>query len=217
MKTLKYIILGVILSSLVVSSFSFSPSRKTHLPGRNSVPSVKPIHSRRCFQNSIPQEYFLTLIHKEGTDPESSRIGTCNEADLKTLWNYIQIESFRSKVPEDLIIAAGAEASGPMIPLYAIRKSASNDVFPSQQDIEELSVSLDSNDNYSLLISFSQSGAEKWASITKKNKGRNIAILFDGKVLAAPRVTEEIKGGKCSISGNYTEAEINQLKAALEN
>jgi len=66
-------------------------------------------------------------------------------------------------------------------------------------------------------MSFSESGAKKWASLTLKNKGRDIAILFDGKVIAAPRVTEEIKGGKCSISGNYTEEEIYRLKAALLN
>ena len=216
MKTLKYIILGVILSSLVVSSFSFSPSKKSFAQTETLV-FCETYTQQEVISKLDPLADYFSFVNAEGTDPESSRIGTCNESDLKTLWNYIQIESFRSKVPEDLIIAAGAEASGPMIPLYAIRKSASNDVFPSQQDIEEVSVSLDSNDNYSLLISFSQSGAEKWASITKKNKGRNIAILFDGKVLAAPRVTEEIKGGKCSISGNYSEAEINQLKAALEN
>lgn len=52
--------------------------------------------------------------------------------------------------------------------------------------------------------------------MTRKNKGRNIAILYNGKVLAAPRVTEEIKGGKYMISGKYTEAEINKLNAAFE-
>lgn len=216
MKTLKYIILGVILSSLVVSSFSFSPSKKS-IYQEGKVTFCETYTLQEVISNLDPQADYFSLVNMEGTDPESSRIGTCNEADLKTLWNYIQKTSFRSKVPKDLVIAAGAEARGQIISLYATRKSASNDVFPSQQDIDEVSVSLDSNDNYSLLISFSQSGAEKWASITKKNKGRNIAILFDGKVLAAPRVTEEIKGGKCSISGNYSEADINQLKAALDN
>jgi len=45
---------------------------------------------------------------------------------------------------------------------------------------------------------------------------KDIAILFNGKVLAAPRVPEEIKNGKCLISGNYTDAEIKQLKAVFE-
>lgn len=167
--------------------------------------------------NLDPDERFFTLVQMENTDPESSRIGTCKEDDLNTLWNYVKSETFRTKLPEDLLIVAGAENSGPETPLYAIRKSASKNLFPSQKDIEEVGIKQDSQANYALLISFSRSGAEKWATITKKNRGRDIAILLDGRVIAAPRVTEEIKGGKCSISGSYTEAEIKQLKAKLEN
>ena len=68
-----------------------------------------------------------------------------------------------------------------------------------------------------LLFSFSGSGVEKWASMTGLNKGRDIAILFNGKVISAPRVQEEIKDGKCAISGKFSESEIKELKAILEN
>ena len=91
-------------------------------------------------------------------------------------------------------------------------------MFPSGQDVEEVSVSLsDDEENYMLLFSFSESGAENWASMTRLNKGRDIAILFNGKVISAPRVQEEIKDGKCAISGKFTESEIKELKAILEN
>ena len=53
--------------------------------------------------------------------------------------------------------------------------------------------------------------------MTRLNKVRDIAILYGNKVISAPRVREEIKGGKCLISGNFTESEINKLKAVLEN
>ncbi len=53
--------------------------------------------------------------------------------------------------------------------------------------------------------------------MTRLNKGKDIAILFNGTVLAAPRVQEEIKNGKCMISGQFTESEIKQLKTVLEN
>jgi len=216
MKTVKYIILGVILSSLVISSFSFSPSGKS-FSQEGRVSFCETYTQQELTSNLDPDERFFTLVQMENTDPESSRIGTCKEDDLNTLWNYVKSETFRTKLPEDLLIVAGAENSGPETPLYAIRKSASKNLFPSQKDIEEVGIKQDSQANYALLISFSRSGAEKWATITKKNRGRDIAILLDGRVIAAPRVTEEIKGGKCSISGSYTEAEIKQLKAKLEN
>lgn len=216
MKTIKYTVLGLILSSLLISSIPFSPAGK-HFKQNEKVTFCETYTQEELFSKLDPQERLFTLIHLEGTDPESSRIGTCNETELSTLWDYVQSKAFRSRVQEDLVIAAGAEASGSGISLYAIRTPASSDIFPSQQDIDEVSVSMDNQDNYALLISFSETGAEKWASMTHKNKGRNLAILFEGKVLAAPRVMEEIKGGKCSISGNYTEDEIRQLKTALEN
>jgi len=216
MKTIKYIILGVILSSLVVSSFSFSPSRRSFSQDEK-VTFCETYTQQELFSKLDSEASFFSLLHLDGTNPESSRIGTCHESDMKALWALVQGESFQNQVPKDLIIAAGAEASGQLFSLYAIRKPASIDAFPSQEDLVEVSVSGNKEANYTLLISFSESGAKKWASLTLKNKGRDLAILFEGKVIAAPRVTEEIKGGKCSISGSYTADEINRLKAALEN
>ena len=216
MKTLKYIALGVILSSLIFSSFSFYPS------GKNSMQTETVTFCETYTQEEVvskldPEEHFFTLVNLENTDPESSRIGRCKEADLSSLWEHIQSEAFRSKVQEDLVIATGDEIKDQMISLYAIRERVSNDVFPSQQDVEEVSiVKSDHEENYSLLMTFSKSGAEKWASMTRLNLERDIAILFDGKVISAPRVREEIKGGKCSISGKFSESEIEELKAILE-
>ena len=53
--------------------------------------------------------------------------------------------------------------------------------------------------------------------MTRLNVGKDIAILFDSKVISAPRLREEIKNGFCSISGKFTEIEINELKAVFEN
>ncbi len=165
-----------------------------------------------------PKDTFFSLVNTDVADPESSKIGTCHEADMPRLWTYIQGEEFRGKVQEDLIIVPGAEAKDEMISLYAIRKSSLNDVFPGRQDIDEVSVSLsEDEENYMLLFSFSESGSKKWASMTRMNIGKDIAILSQGKVISAPRITEEIKNGKCSISGKFNESEIKELKAILEN
>ena len=217
MKTLKYIALGVILTSLVFGSFSFSPSRKNFTQAE-TVTFSETYTQQEVTSKLDPNDQFFTWVQMEDTDPESSRIGRCHQDNLEDLWNYVQSEAFRAKVQKDLIIIEGAEARDHIISLYAIKKSASNDVFPSGQDLDEVSVSLsDDKENYMLLFSFSESGVEKWASMTRLNKGRDIAILFNGKVISAPKVREEIKDGKCSISGKFTESEINELKAILEN
>ena len=216
MKTIKYIILGVILSSLVVSSFSIYPS------GNKSHQSEKVTFCETYTQQEVisrleRDDSFFKLVDMEDTDPESSMIGKCHQDDLENLWNYIQSKAFRTKVQEDLIIVEGDEAREQMIALYAIKKSDSKDLFPSGQDLEEVSIRKeDGNENYMLLFSFSKSGTERWASMTRMNKERDIAILFDGKVISAPKVREEITNGKCAISGTFTESEINEFKAILE-
>ena len=40
---------------------------------------------------------------------------------------------------------------------------------------------------------------------------------MNGKVLAAPMVQMEITGGKCMISGDFSETEASEMKALLEN
>lgn len=217
MKTLKYIVLGVMLTSLLFSSLSFSSSKKG-FPQEATLTFCETYTQKEVISKLDPKDSFFSWVHMEEAYPESSKIGTCNEADLKHLWNYIQGEGFQSKFPKDLTIAVGAEAKDHRISLYAIRKSAPTNIFPSQQDIDEVSVRKTENEeNYSLYLSFSGAGAEKWAIMTRMNRGKDIAILFDGKVLAAPIVREEIKDGKCSISGNYTKIEIIKFKEAFED
>ena len=208
MKTIKYIALGVILTSLVFSSFTQT----------ETVTFSETYTQLEVISKLDQDDHFFTWVQLEDTSPESARIGRCHQDNLEDFWNYVQSEGFQAKVQKDLIIVEGAETRNHMSSLYAIKKRASKDVFPSGQDVEEVSVSLDGDEeNYMLLFSFSESGAENWASMTGLNKGRDIAILFNGKVISAPRVQEEIKDGKCAISGKFTESEINELKAIFEN
>ncbi len=207
---------ALVLGSHVFSSFSFSPSVK-HIRQPEEVIFCETYTLRELAARLNPEDSLFRWINMEETNPESSKIGTCTEADFKPLWNYIHSEAFRSKVPEDLVIAAGIEVQDQMVPLYAIRKSTPNNTFPLQEDLAEVGIRKDGTDEYyALMISFSESGAKKWTSMTGANKGRDIAILYNGSVLAAPRVREEIRNGICMLSGNFTESEIRQLKAVLE-
>lgn len=216
MKTLKYMLMGVILSSLVCSSFSFYPSINGLAQGE-TVTFCETYTQQEVISKLDQNDPLYTWVRIEDADPESSRIGWCHKDSLDDLWKYIQSGALRAQLQEDLIIAPGAETKDQMIPLYAVRKSALNDALPLQEDIEEVSISKDGSDeNYALLLTFSKSGADKWAELTRSNIGRDIAILFDGKVISAPRVREEIKGGLCMISGKFTEIEIQQLKAVFD-
>jgi preprotein translocase subunit SecD len=164
------------------------------------------------------EDHLFKLVQSANPDPGSSRIGSCPESAMAELWEYVQRDQFRNRVPEELLIAAGAEAKDQGFPIYALKKHSSEQAFPMPEDLKEVRTTKgETPEDYQLLITFSEKGAVKWASMTRLNKGRDIAMLFKGKVIACPRVREEIKHGKCMISGKFTETEINGLKASFED
>jgi len=60
-------------------------------------------------------------------------------------------------------------------------------------------------------------GAQIWARLTKENIGKQIAIVLDNYVYSAPNVNDEIKGGRSSISGNFTVLEAKDLANILKS
>jgi len=217
MKYLKWMGWGVILIALIGSSFSFASSGKKY-PQSEKVIFCETYTQQEIVSKLATDDPLFKMIQLETNDPESSRLGTCSPGELDKVRDYVQSASFRSKVPGDLTVVAGAEEQGQKVRLHVIKQPDTKQPFPSKEDIS--SVGVDHNeptDSYALTITFTESAAEKWAAMTRKNTGKDIAILYGDRVISAPRVTEEIRGGKCMISGNFSKSEIQDLKEILEN
>ena len=60
-------------------------------------------------------------------------------------------------------------------------------------------------------------GAQEWATITRNNIGRSIAIVLDDAVYSFPNVNNEITGGSSQITGNFTPEEANDLANVLKS
>ncbi|MBD5356900.1 MAG: protein translocase subunit SecD [Bacteroides sp.] len=60
-------------------------------------------------------------------------------------------------------------------------------------------------------------GAQAWATITRNNIGRPIAIVLDNNVYSFPNVNNEISGGSSQITGNFTPEEANDLANVLKS
>lgn len=69
--------------------------------------------------------------------------------------------------------------------------------------------------DYGISIKFEGEGIKKFAQITGDHVGEQLAIVFDDKLICAPNLMEEITGGECWISGNFTEESAEQLAAIL--
>ena len=72
-----------------------------------------------------------------------------------------------------------------------------------------------SADSYEVNVSFTDEGAKKFADATAANIGKQIGIIYDGELISSPTVQQAITGGNCSISGNFSVDEANNLAQTI--
>lgn len=71
------------------------------------------------------------------------------------------------------------------------------------------------NTEYTVELTLTKEGAEKFAEATRENVGKQIAIIYDGETISAPRVDQEITGGQAYITGSFTYEEAENLAATI--
>ena len=66
-------------------------------------------------------------------------------------------------------------------------------------------------------VVFTEKGRKLLAELTRRNMGKRLAIVVDGKLLAAPRIEAEISGGRALISGRFSVHDANELAAKIND
>lgn len=64
-------------------------------------------------------------------------------------------------------------------------------------------------------FAFNNLGAKLFGEATKRNSGKRLAIILDGKIVSAPVINEPILGGRGNIHGNFTVQSANELALLL--
>jgi hypothetical protein len=96
-------------------------------------------------------------------------------------------------------------------------KLEDNPSLTSKDILEIKKVYSNYNDNRpEISIVLTKEGARKFYLLTKKNIGKPIAIVIDKKIVSIPTVQTEIMGGKVSISGDFSEKEIDKMIEKLK-
>ena len=86
------------------------------------------------------------------------------------------------------------------------------------ETIRDARVQISTMDNLPYVgLSFDSLGADRFAKVTSRNKGRRLAIVLDDKVQSAPVIREAITGGEAQISGNFTMDEATNLAIVLRS
>ncbi len=83
--------------------------------------------------------------------------------------------------------------------------------------IDQAFVSRNEFGRISIALRFNSEGAKKFAEITGRNIGRQLAIVLDGRLYCAPVIQSEITGGQAEISGQFSLEEAQLIADALTN
>lgn len=90
-------------------------------------------------------------------------------------------------------------------------------VVVSGANLDSAKGTYDERGNPAVSFSFKAAGAKEFATATRENVGRRLAIMLDGKVISAPTINSPITGGQGIITGNFTVQSANDLALLLRS
>lgn len=84
------------------------------------------------------------------------------------------------------------------------------------KDLRRAQVTFDQNTSEpQVTLDFTSEGGTKFAAITGRNVGKQVAIALDDQIISAPVVRQEITGGSAVISGGFTVDDAKNLSIQL--
>jgi SecD/SecF fusion protein len=143
--------------------------------------------------------------------------------DTATVMAMFRMPEVASLLPSDLFLAWTAKPEvtddgKPFVFLLALREDNKGGpvlegdvVTDARKTFNQMSGSASPE----ISMTMNAEGSRDWARITKDNIGKSIAIVLDKKVYSYPTVNGEITGGQSQITGNFTNAEADDLVKLL--
>ncbi len=84
------------------------------------------------------------------------------------------------------------------------------------KDLKKAQVSFDPNTGEpQVALTFNETGAKKFAQITKENTGQRLAVMLDGQIITAPVINSAIPNGQAVITGSFSLDEAKNLVIQL--
>ncbi len=135
-------------------------------------------------------------------------------ADLTLMWSVKPAEFPRTDTKGNVIKKAdGSDMTDAYWELVALK----GDAVLEGDAITSASSEYDNMQGNMVNMKMNDRGAKDWATITRNNLGRSIAIVLDEHVYSFPNVNSEITGGSSQITGNFTPEEANDLSNVLKS
>ena len=188
----------------VMSQEMFISERRATFGGRSPA-SARRLSDNR-FQLDIPGL----------TDLGQMRRAFARSAELsfRLVNDNISVDDIREKrIPENTEILEQQPRAGKELPPLAVYRDA---ILPGTA-IDHALVNVDRTvETPSVMVYLDDRYIDVFADITKKNIGRKLAIVLDGKILAAPILWVPIAGGALQITSDFTEEQATDFASLLD-
>ena len=163
-------------------------------------------------------------VYGQGSGPI---VGLANASDTAAVNAMLAQKQVRDLFPRKVRFAWGVKAvddRGLWYQLYAL-KAHDNAGHPSLPDAAKGGdIVVDARADFQQLtnefevsMTMTPEAGKTWAKLTGENIGKCVAIVLDGYVYSAPRVNQEISGGRSSITGGFDTNEANDLAKVLKS
>jgi len=150
-----------------------------------------------------------------------STVGAVLLKDTAKVNEYLAIPQIKQLFPSDLKFAWHFQSEGDNIKfvrLHSLKATRNNQPVMEGKFVTDARVGTDPyTGEFNVSMNMNSEGAKKWANVTRENVGQAIAIVLDGLIYSAPNVNEEIKGGSSSISGDFSQADADDLANILKS
>ena len=153
-----------------------------------------------------------------------SVIGYSHYRDTAKVNEFLSMKQIRSSFPRDLrffwsVKPYKYDETQTLYELRGIKVTTRDGRAPLSGDVITSARTAQSQYSSAVEVNMSMNaeGAKTWARMTRENVGRCIAIVLDGYVRSAPRVSNEIKGGSSEITGDFTIEEADDLANILKS
>ena len=150
-----------------------------------------------------------------------STVGVVLLKDTAKVNEYLSVPQIRQLFPPDLKFAWHFQADGvdqQFIRLHSLKSTRNNQPAMDGKYVTDARVGTDPyTGEFNVSMNMNSEGAKRWANLTRENVGEALAIVLDGLVYSAPRVSEEIKGGSSSISGDFSQSDADDLANILKS
>ncbi|MCX6257645.1 MAG: protein translocase subunit SecDF [Bacteroidia bacterium] len=159
---------------------------------------------------------------RDGQLQKGAAIGISHFKDTTKVNAYFRIPQIKELLPRNLKMlwtVKPIDKAGNYFQLIAIKVNSRDNKAPLEGNVvtDARAEYSQTGSNAEVAMGMNSEGAKIWARLTKENVGKQIAIVLDDYVYSYPVVQSEIKGGRSSITGNFTIAEAKDLANVLKS